>query len=204
MFSYRRHCPILVVLVCLGGLSGCASTQSESLDSGQAIVAASISDVQADERLPLLDVNQDLPGADTVDADAVRWGGTITRIDNLAGGRTLLEIVSRPLRGNGRPVHNDKSDGRFVAYIDKFLDPEIVVTGRDITVVGTLVARQSGSIGETQYVFPVIAAQDVNYWKKQVAVQQRHFPHWNSYHRHAPDPFLDLWIRHRRPGSSRR
>lgn len=204
MFSTRILRSMLVLLICLGSLSGCASLSTESVGSGQVIVAARITDVQADERLPLFEINQDLPSDNRADADVVRWGGTITRVENLADDRTLLEIVSRPLRRNGRPIHNDTSEGRFFAYIEKFLDPEIVVPGRDVTIVGALIARQSGAIGEAQYIFPVVAARDVDYWKKQVAAEQHHFPQWNRYHRHNTDPFIDFWIRPRRPGSSRR
>lgn len=205
VYLTRIHSLIVALLLSLAVVSGCANnTQPESLEPGQSIVTVLISDVQTDERLPLLDVDQELPAVDTADSAVVKWGGTITRVVNLADEQTLLEIVSRPLRSNGRPVHNDTSEGRFVAYIDKFLDPEIVVSGRDITVVGTLVARQSGLIGETQYVFPVVAAQAISYWKTQTAVRQRFYPHWSPYQRHRSDPFFDFWIFHRRPGFSRR
>jgi outer membrane lipoprotein len=132
----------------------------------------------------------------------VRWGGTITRVTNLESGVTQLEVVSRPLRRNGRPLHNDKSDGRFLAEVNEFLDPEIVKAGRDITVTGSVSDVQEGSVGEAVYAFPLVLVESYHYWKVQPVQTQRHFPHWNQYdpfhhgHRHNSfwhDDFFHDW-----------
>ena len=111
----------------------------------------------------------------------VRWGGTIAGVTNLESGVTQLEVVSRPLRRNGRPLHNDKSDGRFLAEVNEFLDPEIVKTGRDITVTGTASGVREGSVGEAVYAFPLVKVESYHYWKVQPVQTQQHFPHWNQY-----------------------
>lgn len=123
----------------------------------------------------------------------VRWGGTIARIDNRKDGTTLLEIVSRPLYGGGRPIHNDRSEGRFLAVINSFLDPEIVKTGRDITVLGRLEGLENGKIGESEYTFPRLAAVNYRYWKPRSAAPPGHFPHWYAYPYRRYDPFWDDW-----------
>ncbi len=135
----------------------------------------------------------------------VRWGGTITRIANEADGKTVLEIVSRPLYGGGRPRHNDQSAGRFIAETPEFLDPEIVKEGRDITVVGRVNAVRDGTVGEASYRFPVVAVDSYRYWKPQSSRPPRHFPHWNHYYPYRHDPFWDDWPfpPHRRPGRYR-
>ena len=56
----------------------------------------------------------------------MRWGGTIASVNNRDDDTTELQIVSRPLDRRGRPRHVDVSEGRFVAEVDGFLDPEIV------------------------------------------------------------------------------
>ena len=55
----------------------------------------------------------------------VRWGGTIVGIANTADNKTQVEIVSRPLQRSGRPINDDRTDGRFIAEFSDFLDPEI-------------------------------------------------------------------------------
>ncbi len=127
----------------------------------------------------------------------VRWGGTIASINNQSAGKTRLEVVSRPLYGGGRPIHDDRSDGRFVAIVNAFLDPEIVKVGRDITVLGNVQRLESGTVGESAYVYPVVVVESYRYWKKRVAARLRHFPHWNTYPYRRYDPFWDNWPRHR-------
>lgn len=194
------------LMLCVAVLSGCASTQPDLSPSGRLITAVAIPDAQANEDLDMLKADQQLPD-DLDNLEAVRWGGTIARVENLADQSTLLEIVSRPLGRGGRPIHNDLSEGRFFAYIDKFLDPEIVEPGRDITVVGNLVARQSGLIGQASYVFPVIGAQSIVYWQKQAVTRQRYNsyqgPFFGGYSRRRSDLFYDPWIFNRRPSYRR-
>ncbi|MFK7890519.1 MAG: Slp family lipoprotein [Granulosicoccus sp.] len=138
----------------------------------------------------------------------VRWGGTITRLSNTASQQTEIEFVSRPLNRRGRPLHNDQSDGRFIAVFNEFLDPEIIAVGRDMTVTGALSRRQSGKVGDADYIFPVVDVGSYMYWKKRVSQPVNHFPHWNSRYRHdrrsndlwIHDPFWPHWhLFHRKP-----
>lgn len=125
----------------------------------------------------------------------VRWGGTIAGITNEADGKTVVEIVSRSLYSGGRPVHNDRSAGRFIGEFSNFLDPEIIRAGRDITLVGTVSGIRDGKIGDANYRFPVVAVDTYRYWKPRPVQPPRHFPHWNEFggHRHSHDPFWDDW-----------
>lgn len=101
----------------------------------------------------------------------VRWGGTITGVQN-KNEVTILEIVSRPLQQSGRPRHNDQTDGRFLAEIQGFLDPQIVSAGRDISLVGTINRVEQGHIGEADYQFPVMSVFDYQFWKKASEIEQ--------------------------------
>lgn len=96
----------------------------------------------------------------------VRWGGTIAKVHNKSD-LTVLEIVSRPLLRSGRPRHNDVTDGRFMAEISGFLDPEIVAPGRDISVIGTIERLDNGLVGDAEYRYPVMLVFDYKVWKKQ-------------------------------------
>lgn len=105
----------------------------------------------------------------------IRWGGTIVSVVNQPQ-QTRLEIVSRPLRANGRPRESDTTDGRFLAIIDGFLDPVVYAKGRQITVQGVVTGVEAGSIGEYPYHFVVVSVTSHTLWKQQEPVDVRYVP----------------------------
>lgn len=163
--------------------------RDESLPIVQLLASTSQAGTATDQTIPTQDSAEEvLPQTRTV-----RWGGTIARIENQADQKTLLEIVSRPVKSNGRPIHNDRSFGRFVALVDTFLDPEIVSVDRDITVVGILAGKAPGKVGQSDYMFPVVDVDTFTYWKKSQKSSVAHFPHWNSRPYWYSDPFWRAW-----------
>ncbi len=159
--------------------SACAISEPAPTAGDQSVSNITVMQARQDERLALLDGDTTEPA--TGASSVVRWGGTITQVFNRADGSTVVEIVSRPLYSGGRPIHDDRSDGRFQAHIKEFLDPQIVEAGRDMTVVGTLSGRRAGMIGEAEYIFPVVSVQNYRYWKEAVVMPPNHFPHWTHY-----------------------
>ena len=93
----------------------------------------------------------------------VRWGGTIVKTENRPG-ETELEIVSRELQTNGRPVDEEESGGRFLARYAGFLDPTIFMQGRLVTVVGTVAGDEQRLIGQYSYDFPVLHVEAYFLW----------------------------------------
>lgn len=182
-----------VMTLLIGVLMNACVISQPSPPAGEAEVSpTSVSQAIGDEQLPELG---SLTGDRTPSEGAlVRWGGSIASVMNQSDGSTLLEIVSRPLYSGGRPIHDDRSEGRFLAVLDGFLDPEIVTAGRDVTVLGKLAGRKPGKIGESDYVFPVVYIQDYRIWKPVVTLPPRHFPYWTHYppFGHA-DPFRRDW-----------
>jgi len=129
--------------------------------------------------LSVLDVQSGLMD-DTV---PLRWGGTIAKVHNKSD-VTVLEIVSRPLLRSGRPHHNDLTDGRFLAEINGFLDPEIVSPGRDISLVGMVRRIQPGKVGEAKYRYPVMSVFEHRVWKKPSEIDPNSgFPHYFNHDR---------------------
>lgn len=217
MFNlYRTSLPLLLC----GMLLGSCAVNQPSPDAGDRTVSdVSVAQARMDATLPAVDVSMGsvkasrqsagdsaddslavAPADDDFqpyDGVLVRWGGSIAGLSNRADGSTVVELVSRPLLGGGRPAHDDRSDGRFLAVIDTFLDPEIIKAGRDMTVLGQLAGRADGKVGNTPYVFPVVAVTDYRYWKAAVPVAPPYFPHWNAYYPYSPyyryDPFWHDW-----------
>lgn len=117
----------------------------------------------------------------------VRWGGTITAVKNKKD-VTVLEIVSRPLQRSGRPKHNDQTDGRFLAEIKGFLDPQIVTAGRDISLVGTISRIEQGQVGEADYQFPVMSVFDYRFWKNASEIDKNNvYPYYYPHDRYWYD-----------------
>ncbi|MCL2900180.1 Slp family lipoprotein [Brenneria tiliae] len=91
-----------------------------------------------------------------------RFGGRVVGIRNEAN-KTRLEIASLPLDGGARPRLNQPSEGRFIAYVNRFLEPTDF-RDRLVTVVGPIVGTEQGSIGDKPYRYVVIDVQGYKRW----------------------------------------
>jgi outer membrane lipoprotein len=107
----------------------------------------------------------------------VRWGGTIAGVNNREE-QTTIEVVARALLENARPSDSDRSQGRFLARFQGFLDPAIYSKGREITVVGTIAGQQMQAIDEYEYRYPVVEADSHYLWEP--------LPEYDT----TPDPYL--------------
>ncbi|WP_261815665.1 Slp family lipoprotein [Vibrio gallicus] len=95
---------------------------------------------------------------------SVRLGGVIAKVSNEAN-RTRLEIVNLPISNNGKPNLNIEPEGRFVAYIDGFVDPVTYAKGRLVTVLGEASGYEQGMVGKFEYRFPVLKVSGYHLWK---------------------------------------
>lgn len=93
----------------------------------------------------------------------VRLGGVITQITNQKD-KTRIEIANIPISSTGKPDINQAPEGRFVAYVDGFLDPVNYKKGRLISVVGQTMPSEKGKVGEFEYTFPVMKAYGQRLW----------------------------------------
>src|SRR3569623_619718 len=85
----------------------------------------------------------------------VRWGGSIGAVE-IRAAETWVEIVSRPLQGNGRPEEELDSSGRFLARYTGFLDPMNFTKGRLITVTGKVEGEEQRHNGTIDNSFPIV------------------------------------------------
>ncbi|MEE4245363.1 MAG: Slp family lipoprotein [Kangiellaceae bacterium] len=120
----------------------------------------------------------------------LRWGGVIASIKNEKE-HSVVEIVAKPLGSSSRPLMTDKTEGRFLALINGFVDPLIYQRGREITVVGKLTETIDGKIGEMEYKFPIINVQAYQLWSRRVENRNR------SWFFYSPGfwPGFGPWIR---------
>lgn len=109
----------------------------------------------------------------------VRWGGVIASVTNNAD-NTMVEVVHFELNSSSRPKQINETKGRFKLYFSGLLDPVIYKEGKSITAVGVVGEPEHGKIGEHEYLFPVMKAQNIHLWNdiKRVEVIVKNDPLW--------------------------
>jgi len=138
----RRYGLWLLAPLLAGGLVGCATPP--------------LAPAPGPEVTPREAVSVALPANEQI------WGGVIVRGENLPE-FTRLEVVSYPLR-NQEPQTGRMTNGRFLLEVPGFLDPVDFRTGRRITARGEVERTEAGRIGEVEYQFPVLVAEEVHLW----------------------------------------
>jgi outer membrane lipoprotein len=164
-----------LVMIALAILGGCASKPP-----------AAISKIPP-ENPSLTRVRLDI---DSFIGTEVRWGGVISKIENRAT-HTWIELVRQKLREDGKPRTNDRSDGRFIASFEGFVDPVVYEVGRQLTVVGTIEAKTERPIGDYNYLFPIVAVEGSFLWKAGTKYRDHYYP--------PPYWYYDLWFYHPGP-----
>ncbi|RUO78033.1 Slp family lipoprotein [Idiomarina seosinensis] len=123
--------------------------------------------------------------------EQARWGGVIADVRN-GEEYTVIEVVNFPLKSWGRPLVSDDSNGRFLALVDGFVDPEVYKQGRSLTVLGTLEETQTGKIDDYTYTYPVLKAEGYYLWEKQkerINTEINYAPLWFRHNFYAPFPY---------------
>jgi outer membrane lipoprotein len=93
----------------------------------------------------------------------VLWGGTILDTRNLKDA-TRIEILAYPLDASHWPLQEDQPLGRFIIQHPGYLEPTNYAQGRVLTVLGRVGNSQSGKVGESEYTYPVIIAEQLHLW----------------------------------------
>lgn len=102
----------------------------------------------------------------------VQWGGHIVSITN-QDRATLMEVLSYPLGRDGLPNTYGKPTGRFLLRREGFLEPQDYAPGRLVTVVGTVQSLTRTSVGETEFVVPLVKAEQLKLWTDQYGTRSR-------------------------------
>ena len=159
MLQILRKLKLVIIAIAL--LGGCASKPP-----------AAISKIPP-ENPSLTRVRMDV---DSFIGTEVRWGGVISKVENKAS-HTWIELVRHKLRENGKPRTDDKSDGRFIASFEGFVDPVVYEVGRPLTVVGTIEAKTERPIGDYDYLFPIVTVEGSFLWKAAPKYRDPYYPH---------------------------
>lgn len=104
----------------------------------------------------------------------VRWGGVVIESKNQKDA-TQLEVLAYPLDRDGRPRRNAEPLGRFIANKAGYLETVDYAPGRLVTITGPLQETQTRKLGETDYPYPVIVANDLKLWKQHTPREEPRF-----------------------------
>lgn len=108
----------------------------------------------------------------------VVWGGVIIETVNRQDS-TAIRVLQTALDFQGRPTDLDRSEGRFIVVVDRFLDPDIFKKGRELTVGGEIAGSETHPVGEVLFVHPVVRARELKLWEQRVP---------------SPPHFCDPWF----------
>lgn len=163
MGKNMKTVPLLIVL---SVLTACATRPPAPISRIPA-THVSVAEVQAQP--------QGFTGAE------VRWGGLISKVENKAQ-QTWIEVVSLELKKDGEPRLNGPSEGRFIATISGFADPQVYKEGYLLTVVGNIAGHITRPIDEFEYTFPLVTVSGSYLWKvEEKPPYQAYPPPWRYY-----------------------
>jgi len=95
----------------------------------------------------------------------VVWGGLIVGTRNFKDS-SQIEVLSFPLGRNSEPQRSAKPQGRFLILQEGYLEPASYTSGRWISAIGTVAASQKGKVGEADYHYPVMRAENTHLWSE--------------------------------------
>lgn len=171
---------------------------------GLILLAGCAAGVLPEEALQEVDPSADF---EQVKSDPERYKGTTL----LLGGRIVgneadakgstLEVLRYGLDRWGYPTDVDETGGRFLARIDRFLDPEVYAKDRFIVLTGTLEGVRVKELNGVPYRYPVFAIRAGKVFQRSTALPYGYpYPYYRPY---GYDPFWydPFWYDPWYPGS---
>ncbi len=121
-----------------------------------------------------LKANSEISKLDQASGERVIWGGVILSSHNLKH-TTQLEILAYPLNSRYLPQTSQPPLGRYLLHQAGFLETSLYAAGRKLTAIGTLQKHKVGNVGEADYPYPVIEAEQLHLWSKNAGQTQTRF-----------------------------
>lgn len=103
-------------------------------------------------------------------------GGEIIATLNHANESTTIVVLAYPLDNNEKPMKWENSEGRFMATIEKFLDPFVYRQGRSVTVAGIVSGVNKEPVGKMDYSYVVLKAREIHLWPEERTYRPSYYP----------------------------
>lgn len=101
---------------------------------------------------------------------------------------TRIEILQLPLTSSLQPTLDlSKSQGRFVAMQEEFLDPATIPAGTFVTITGQVAGSVTMSLDELEYTYPIVDIKNLRVWTRveEGSARTRPYigpgPYWGPY-----------------------
>lgn len=140
---------ISFIVMLLMALTGCAHVIS---DQSRLLVDPTVSYAMLREK------------PDSFVGKYVLVGGVIAGVKNTGSG-SQLEVMQVALDETGMPENTFRSEGRFLAVSESFLDAMIFKPGRLVTLVGEVKGKKTMPLDEVDYTYPLVAIREIHVWK---------------------------------------
>ena len=155
---------ITVITLILGGLlilSSCAESAHQVNRNALHIDVPPELEKQIDTSVAFADLHA-APG--NYVGRVIMAGGVVIRAKRTKD-RTEIEVLQLPIEG-GEPSTTERlrSEGRFLALREEFLDPASVPPGTPITVIGVVSGSTTRPLDETEYTYPVLDIKHLIDW----------------------------------------
>ncbi|WP_175304554.1 Slp family lipoprotein [Candidatus Nitrospira nitrificans] len=113
----------------------------------------------------------------------VMIGGNVIKAKRTEAG-TELEILQLPTENEGTLTEERlRSEGRFLAVREQFLDPASLPQGTPITVIGTVKGETTRALDESDYTYPILEVKHIIDWKSIAAQRRRdRSPYYGAYY----------------------
>jgi len=169
----------LILLTCIGCAHPISKGLRESLDPG-------VSQARLFE------------DPDAYSGKKVMLGGTIVQTRNYPD-TTEIEVVQKGIDAFGYLESGDATMGRFIFRQPGYLESEVYAKDREIVGAGKVVGSKLGKVGDREYRYPVIQAEEVQlsepyprypyysdpfFYDPFYPYHPRYYPYYPYYRRH--------------------
>jgi outer membrane lipoprotein len=126
-------------------------------------------------------------------------GGKVLNARRLKN-ETQLELLQLPLDETDRPIEDLRnSEGRFLAYVQEFLDPATLPAGTLVSLIGEAVGSKTMPLDDTEYRYPTVRVKTIKAWPDRQTLDYAYgspwpypygpwpYPYWR--HPWAPYPY---------------
>ena len=94
-------------------------------------------------------------------------GGEVLKAKRLMEG-TQIELLQLPLDKEERPrLDRQRSQGRFLALQQEFLDPATIAEGTRMTIVGEVSGAKTDHLDDVEYRYPVVIVKHLHIWQEK-------------------------------------
>lgn len=110
----------------------------------------------------------------SVDNVDVIWGGVILQVHHFEN-ESEVEVLAYPLDRGQRPIPRAPSQGRFRIRLPGYVESVDFPEGLFLSARGRLIGTREGSIGKSQYVYPIITDAKIRRWPPGFQFDQSHW-----------------------------